>query len=690
MIVWGGSPLDSALGLYCACPSGRLVYRDADGDGYGIAGVPVSSCDGSLPAGYVANGTDCNDANPNVHPGISDVCNGLDDDCDGTADTGGGGLCDDGIFCTTDTCGGAAGCAHANNSLACNDGNACTTNDTCGGGVCLGGAPLVCNDGDPCTIDNCNPAMGCAPTFSPGPCDDGNLCTIGETCASGVCTGPPNDGIVCDDGNVCTTGDVCLGGSCSPGAVPLDCNDGNVCTTDSCGPVTGCGHVYNTNACSDADVCTVGDICGAGACHGTAVVCNDNNVCTDDSCNPATGGCIAVNDDTNTCSDGDLCTQADACQAGVCVGSNPVDCNGTCPPGFAEVGGLCTRSYDIGVSALDNQTTFCDGIGTNRYNNCNGQSYGFHWTDLGAGLAAVTRIDVQLESGLNCSGTTSNVALNGAPVGAFHPVGSCSCSSTHGTVSFDNLDLGAYAKGALNAIAIIPTGNCEGLSKSASFANNFARVTVTYAPAGPCQVGTCVPATGACGYSALPDGTACTDGNACTSGDLCGGGGCTPGTPIVCGDGNGCTSDSCDPLVGCVYIDNTTACDDGNPCTLGDTCTSGSCIGAAVAVPSEVGGVTVAKIGSDATVAWILATGATTSDVLRGDIASLPVGPGGSDEVCLGSTAATTMTDADVPVPGSGVWYLIRGSNACAGSGPYGVQGLHGLPGAPRVSASCP
>ena len=108
MIVWGGAPNSGTGGLFCAvCPS-RLWFQDADGDGYGNSGATQSSC--FQPAGYVVQNGDCNDADASIHPGATEVCNGVDDNCDAVIDNGGGVLCTDGLACTTDICNGAAGC----------------------------------------------------------------------------------------------------------------------------------------------------------------------------------------------------------------------------------------------------------------------------------------------------------------------------------------------------------------------------------------------------------------------------------------------------------------------------------------------------------------------------------------------------------------------------------------------------
>ena len=66
-------------------PAPIMSYADTDLDGFG-AGAEVSVC--SLSAGYVLTNTDCNDANAAVNPGATEVCNGTDDDCDGSTDEG--------------------------------------------------------------------------------------------------------------------------------------------------------------------------------------------------------------------------------------------------------------------------------------------------------------------------------------------------------------------------------------------------------------------------------------------------------------------------------------------------------------------------------------------------------------------------------------------------------------------------
>jgi len=63
-----------------------IFYADTDNDGYGNASVTITAC--APPVGYVADATDCNDGNDDIHPGGTEICNALDDDCDALTDEG--------------------------------------------------------------------------------------------------------------------------------------------------------------------------------------------------------------------------------------------------------------------------------------------------------------------------------------------------------------------------------------------------------------------------------------------------------------------------------------------------------------------------------------------------------------------------------------------------------------------------
>lgn len=65
------------------CP---IWYADQDGDGFGDPNADTAVC--TQPANHVADSSDCDDTNADVHPAATEVCNQRDDNCDGSVDEG--------------------------------------------------------------------------------------------------------------------------------------------------------------------------------------------------------------------------------------------------------------------------------------------------------------------------------------------------------------------------------------------------------------------------------------------------------------------------------------------------------------------------------------------------------------------------------------------------------------------------
>ena len=108
-------------------------YLDQDGDGYGNSAVSVDTCLTAVPAGYATNGLDCADQNASFYPGAAELCDGLDNNCNGVADDAtvtftyyadndGDGYGNNDL--TLDTCATAAPVGYVGNALDCNDADA--------------------------------------------------------------------------------------------------------------------------------------------------------------------------------------------------------------------------------------------------------------------------------------------------------------------------------------------------------------------------------------------------------------------------------------------------------------------------------------------------------------------------------------------------------------------------------------
>jgi len=77
------SSVKAALAFGCAA---KTYYPDLDKDGFGDKKQAKLSCD-PVPD-FILKGDDCDDAKSEINPDAKDVCNSIDDNCDGATDEG--------------------------------------------------------------------------------------------------------------------------------------------------------------------------------------------------------------------------------------------------------------------------------------------------------------------------------------------------------------------------------------------------------------------------------------------------------------------------------------------------------------------------------------------------------------------------------------------------------------------------
>jgi hypothetical protein len=213
--VFPAGPPDAACDDFLSCTisdhcndSGICISQSVCDDGQPCTddfADELNSCACTNPLSFP--GSVCDDGSVCTSATTCDGLGGGPSNCNGgtTLD------CNDGNPCTDDSCDPVLGCVTTNNTATCDDASVCTTGDSCSGGACTGGTPVVCNDGNVCTDDACNPASGCVATNNTAPCNDGNICTTSDTCGGGSCqagTPVPNCCLAdaaCNDGNACTS-----------------------------------------------------------------------------------------------------------------------------------------------------------------------------------------------------------------------------------------------------------------------------------------------------------------------------------------------------------------------------------------------------------------------------------------------------------------------------------------------------
>jgi hypothetical protein len=537
--------------------------------------------------------------------------------CDGVT-------CDTNTACTLYSCDVADGIcypSHKTDATSCNaDSDVCTVDDHCSGnGVCVPGGPMDCTASeDSCHSATCVSDGTCERTphsewagccSMDDDCDeDANQC-LGK-CLGGICdyTESKGDYTLCNDGLQCTskngspqTGDWCLGGVCK--GTGVSCPDASTCFDYLCNTGTGvcdatptggatcgdCTDQPNGYSCTDSNLCTMDDKCQAGVCIGTPMDCESaaypalNTQCTKGVCSGGVCGSEDLPNTSTSCDDDNECTVDDYCYGGSCQAGSQMPCPGDdCRDGYCENGG-------------------CEYTPKNLAGSCTGDTFCSPKACSGAGTCIA-------DTPPDC--TSSNECIKG----------SCGVTSCVYDTSIEN---GEPCEGG--TAPKCKKYECSGGScLSVHIAGCSLCDDVTCNPDTACTTYSCNAATGLCDSTSKPVSQSCNDYNSCTVGDHCdGNGACVPAGPMDCtGSEDSCHSATCvsgtcertphPEWAGCCSMDddcdedanqclgkclggicdytenkvNYTYCNDGLQCTskdgspqTGDWCVDGVCVG---------------------------------------------------------------------------------------------------------------
>jgi hypothetical protein len=173
------------------------------------------------------------------------------------------------------------------------------------------------------SVGACDVAETC--TGTSGSCPADHLAPTGTVCRAA--TG------VCDAAETCTgTATTCPADAVQPAGTECRAAVGSCDVAELCdGTTKGCPpdlQRADGSVCDDASACTRLDKCQSGVCAGTPVVCVVLDGCHNaGTCDVGTGVCSnPAKANGSACDDGNVCTAADSCQAGVCGGLHVAGC----------------------------------------------------------------------------------------------------------------------------------------------------------------------------------------------------------------------------------------------------------------------------------------------------------------------------------------------------------------------------
>ncbi|AKT40014.1 kelch repeat-containing protein [Chondromyces crocatus] len=585
----------------------------------------------------------------------AEVCNGAQPLCPTNVTAPDGSACAGGT-CTNGTCvTGSKG-----------PGEACAGPAECSSGFCTDG--VCCQTACDAACQACN--LSGNGTCMPAAAGEQDLCGPGRVCnATGTCTKGP--------GEACATAAECTSGFCTDG----------VCCTSACGNacqacnVPGSIGICAPTAAGQQDLCPLGSVCdNLGACKKslgqpcqTALDCGSgfcsDNVCCDGACSTS---CVACSTAKKGGGQNGLCGPVavgtdpdDDCAVEIATCGNTGACNGSGACQKRQAGTPCSPASCNGPEIL-NPVDTCDG---------QGQCVDTAPQDCGAyrcvGQACLSQcfVDQECLTRAYCSGGTCSLKLPvGQPCTMNKACLSDACLSrvcsndTDGDGIPDEQDNCPSVPNTsqVNTDANLPGGDADGDACDDDDDADGVLDAVDNCPTIP-NPGQESAGPGRPGYACLcndppkPDGAPCDDGNGCTLNDTCQANVCRPGPQVECPQPEQaeCKQRACEPATGsCVLLHRL----DGAPCPEG-ICIAGGCLDENRWTPGSGG----AGVGGEA--------GSGGSGGMGGHAGD---GPGGSAN-SSGSTSASsgagesplrlygngcTLTEGR-KAPATGAWLLL-------------------------------